>query len=80
MSAERVVDSLKAELRTLARNVYEVNQKRPPHYDRAWRLHVQHSDGVSRTYWGSDNELGQERNLRDALRYESALRAAGGDA
>lgn len=72
MSTEREADALKAELRQLARNIYEVNEKRPPSYDRKWRLYVLHSDGESRTYLSPDTEAGQERNLRDALRYEHA--------
>lgn len=56
------------DLRAAARNVYVVNEKRPPTYDRKWKLHVLWNDGSTSTYWGDDSDAGFERIHREALR------------
>jgi hypothetical protein len=62
------------ELRAVARNVYVVNEKRPPSYDRKWRLHVLWHDGTTTTIWGDDSERGFESVHREALRHPNAQR------
>jgi len=56
------------ELKSLAINTYLVNEKRPPSYDRKWKLYVLHSDREGLTYWGDDSEAGKAKIFNEALR------------
>ncbi len=66
-------------LRAVARNVYIVNEKVPPNYDRKWKIHVLWHDGtVSDTTTADDYEaLGRE--LRRLRRDPRATPTARGD-
>lgn len=58
---------LRDTLRSAARSVYVVNEKRPPSYDRQWRIHVLWRDGTTTTVWTNDSDDARNAELRRLL-------------
>ena len=69
-STRSQLDTMRAELRLLAKSAYCVNEKRTPNYDRKWYLFVRFADGASDTFVGTDDNSG----LIDV--YKRAVQAA----
>ncbi len=56
-----------AELRSIAKSVYMVNEKNPRTFDRQWRVHVLLNTWLSQSFYGSDSEAGRRAAISDAL-------------
>ena len=59
-------DELKAILKSLTDNVYIVNQKQPPGYDRKWCIHILHKDGTTSDHRADDSRGALNSELRRA--------------
>lgn len=64
---ERLYDKLRREISAVAKSVYIVNEKRPPSYDRQWKIYVLHGDGTNNTIWTADDDNARDRGMREAL-------------
>ena len=66
-------DDLHAQIRTATHALYIVNEKRPPLYDRQWRIYVVFKDGdtiaesTSHTEWTRDDVESRNSGMRKVL-------------
>lgn len=68
MSAKTTYNILKDELQSWSKSVYIVNEKRPPSYDRAWKIYVLFKDGSNDTTWTADHPDALHQGMRDMIR------------